>query len=67
MGEQWLIFRHEGRELCSYTLRGTFEGEKQATIEMLAHENGIPAKEITCTVEIRGTGSRLKSNSTNIE
>ena len=53
MREEWLVFRHEGRELCAYTLRGTFPGERQATIKQLAHDKGIPAEEITVTVEKR--------------
>ena len=51
--EEWIVFKHEGRELCSYTRRGTFPGEREATINQLAHDNGIPAEEITVTVENR--------------
>lgn len=50
MREEWLVFYHEGRELCRYTLRGTFPGEQQDTINLLAHEHGRPAEEITCKV-----------------
>ena len=53
MFEQWLVFRHEGREICAYTLRGTFPGEREETIKLLAHEKGIPAEEITVTIENR--------------
>ena len=58
MYEYWLVFRHEGRELCSYTLRGTFQGEKEATIQQLAAEKGIPAEEITCSIISRKKGAK---------
>lgn len=53
MREQWLIFRDRetGQELCAYTIRGTFPGEREATIEQLAADNGIePEQIITETV-----------------
>ena len=53
MFEKWLVFRHDGKEICAYTLRGTFPGERDETIKLLAHEKGIPAEEITCTIENR--------------
>lgn len=53
MKEQWLVFYHGEKELASYTLRGTFAGERQATIEMLAGEKGISAGEIRAVVELR--------------
>ncbi len=53
MFEEWLVFRHDGEELCSYTLRGTFPGERAETKKLLAFEKGIPEEEITCTVERR--------------
>lgn len=55
MSEQWLIFkeRDTGRELCAYTIRGTFPGEAAATIEQLAEENGLPADQIITVIESR--------------
>lgn len=55
MREQWLIFkdRETGQELCAYTIRGTFKGERQATIELLAAENGIDPEQIVTTIENR--------------
>lgn len=55
MKEQWMIFKDKktGEELCAYTLRGTFKGEKQATIELLAAENGLPPEEIMTVIEKR--------------
>ena len=53
--EKWIIFkdRETGRELCAYTIRGTFAGEQEATIEQLAHEKGIAPERITVTIENR--------------
>ena len=55
MREQWLVFRDKetGRELLAYTIRGTFPGERQATIELLAAENGIKPEQIVTTIERR--------------
>lgn len=53
MKEQWLVFYHGEKELAAYTLRGTFAGERQATIELLASEKGIPESEIHAAVELR--------------
>ena len=54
MKEPWVAFYHEGRELASYTLRGTFPGELEATAELLAAEKNIPAEAIRVAVEERG-------------
>lgn len=54
MAEQWLVFYHGEKELAAYTLRGTFAGERQATIELLASENGVSEDEIRTVVEMRG-------------
>jgi len=56
MREKWLVFRDRetGRELCAYTIRGTFKGERAATIELLAAEEGIAPERITTTIESRG-------------
>lgn len=53
--QQWLVFKDSktGRELCAYTIRGTFKGERQATIEQLAQEEGIDPARITTTMEQR--------------
>ena len=53
--EQWLIFtdRETGRELCAYTIRGTFPGERAATIRDLAAANGIPEAQIMTATEWR--------------
>ena len=48
--EEWLVFYHDGKEICSYTIRGTFAGEKEETIKLLAYEKGIPEQEIVCAI-----------------
>lgn len=50
MREPWLVFLRNGEELLAYTLRGTFPGEAQETIKLLAFENGCEPAEITTTV-----------------
>nr|WP_325297192.1 hypothetical protein [uncultured Dysosmobacter sp.] len=56
MTEPWLVFYHQGKELLAYTLRGTFPGERQDTIALLAAERGIDPAEITTKTENRRTG-----------
>jgi len=53
MKELWLVFYDGDRELGSYTLRGTFPGEAQATVELLAGENNIPPEAIRVATEKR--------------
>ena len=36
--EKWKVFYHNGKELCAYTLNGSFEGEEEATKALLAEE-----------------------------
>lgn len=53
--EQYIVLkdRKTGHEYCAYTLRGTFPGELENTIRLVAHENGIPAAQIKATIEER--------------
>lgn len=53
--EEWKVFtdKDTGRELCAYTIRGTFPGEEAATIEQLAHEEGIAPNRISVKIERR--------------
>ncbi len=44
--EPWMVFSHKGVELLSYTLRGTFVGEREETIFQLSRDHGIPKDEI---------------------
>lgn len=51
--EHWLVFRDKetGRELCAYTVRGSFPGEAKATAELLAYENDLNPDQISITIE----------------
>ena len=53
--EDWKVFKEKatGRELCAYTIRGTFPGEEEATAEHLAHENGLKLDQIEIIIERR--------------
>ena len=51
--EEWLVFWHNGKEIGAYTIRGTFAGERAATIELFAEGYNIPEKEIYTTIERR--------------
>lgn len=53
MKEQWLVFYLGDKELASYTLRGTFPGEAEETINLLAYENGVPTEAIRVAYEWR--------------
>ena len=44
--EKYLVFYHGQKGLAAYTLRGTFPGERESTIELLARENGISPQAI---------------------
>ena len=57
--EQYIVLkdRKTGHEYCAYTLRGTFPGELENTIRLVAHENGIPAAQIKATIEERQEGT----------
>lgn len=45
--EPWIVFyAPDGRELMAYTVRGTFEGELESTIKLLADESGLSESEI---------------------
>jgi len=59
MKEKWLVFYHGQEELAAYTIRGTFQGELEETIEFLCHEKDIPKEEIRVACEMRG-GSKKK-------
>ena len=51
--EKYRVFYHGGKELCAYTLYGTFEGEEEATKELLAEENRISVDDIEVRIEER--------------
>ena len=51
--EKYLVFYYNNKELCAYTLRGTFYGEEEATKNLLAYENNINSSDITVKIEER--------------
>ena len=51
--EKWVVFYYGEKELCAYTVRGTFEGEQEATKESLAAEYGIDTDDIKVVLEVR--------------
>lgn len=50
----WLVFHCGEEELAAYTLRGSFEGEAESTIELLAFERQISKEAIRAVCEERG-------------
>lgn len=55
--DKWQVFRDKntGRMLCSYTLKGSFPGEKEITLEQLSYEKGITMDQIRITTETKFT------------
>ena len=51
--KKWKVFYYDEKELMAYTLEGTFNGEEDATKELLADENGIDVEDIKVVVEER--------------
>lgn len=53
--ENWIVFRNQenNQELCAYTVRGTFPGERANTIELLAAEHNLRKEQIITTIEKR--------------
>lgn len=52
--EPWVVFTDPvGKELCAYTIEGTFAGEMQATKELLAAEHNIAVEDISVAIQQR--------------
>ena len=51
--KKYKIFYYGEKELGGYTLRGTFQGEEEATKELFANEYGITVEDITVVIEER--------------
>lgn len=49
----YVIFSLDDRELLRYSLQGEADGERQATAELLAYENGVDVSEIGFAVVTR--------------
>jgi hypothetical protein len=53
MKEKWKVFYYNGKELCAYTVRGTFDGEEEDTKELLTYKNEIDPNDIKVVIEDR--------------
>ncbi len=53
MKEEWFVFYWSTQELSACTLHGSFPGEVQAVVELLASENNISPEEIRVAIETR--------------
>ena len=53
MKELWAVFYLGDRELFSYTVRGTYDGELKETKELLAYENDCDVRDIRLRIERR--------------
>ena len=51
---KWVTFHApDGRELCAYTVQGSFSGEMQATKDLLAYEHGLKPEQISVSIETK--------------
>ena len=51
MKEPWIVFfSPDGHEIMRYTVRGTFPGEREETIRLLAYEKGLLPGEISFAI-----------------
>lgn len=53
--EFWKVFRDSdtGRELCAYSVCGTFDGEEESTKGLSSFEYSIPVEQIAVMIEKR--------------
>lgn len=58
--ELYKVFYLDGKEILSYTLRGTYNGEEQATKELLAYEKGVDVDRIKTNIVERKTDDYVK-------
>ena len=61
MAEPWLVFLLDGKEICSYTMRGSFKGEREETVKLLAKELKVDPEEIKMEVRYRNARRRSKT------
>lgn len=59
MKELYLVFKVKGVEKVAYTLKDTFPGEKQDTLELIAYENECKIEEIEVSIEERWKNEKL--------
>ena len=51
--KKWKVFYLNNKELMAYTLLGTFDGEEQATKELLAYNQNVSVDDIEVRIEER--------------
>ena len=52
--EPWVVFTDPtGKELCAYTVRGTFSEEYIETQKLIAAENGLQVKDVLANIVLR--------------
>lgn len=51
--EPWIVFYLGGKEVMAYTVRGTFEGELESTLSLIAGEHECQINDIEWKEEIR--------------
>ena len=49
---EWKTFRLNGKLLFAYTLKDTFPGEEEDTLNLLAYEHNCEAEDIAVSVEV---------------
>lgn len=49
----WKVFKLNNKEICSYTLYGTFKGEEEATKKSLAYRYNCEVSDIVVSIEER--------------
>ena len=53
MAEPWIVFLYQGKEVCAFTVHGTFPGEIDATKDLLAREYGYNREDIKTELAVR--------------
>ena len=56
----YMVFSLGGKELCSYSIEGTFEGELDSTLELLAGSNKCRKEDIKVEIRYRKTAGKEK-------
>ena len=49
----WKVFKLNNKEICSYTIYGTFKGEEEATKKMIAFDHNCSIDDILVSIELR--------------
>lgn len=49
----WIVFKLNGKELISYSSYGSYAGEKESALQLLAYENNCSIEDIEVSEELR--------------